>query len=235
MIAGVLLGLAAALAWPPTSSRRWRRLTASTDPARPRRRPDPAWAAAGLAAIGVLMLVSPPWNLGAAPVAALVAGRVVQRLEPAAARRRAEAVRRALPDALDLLAAAMRAGHPAEVALASVAQAVGPPLSGELGAASARLAVGVEPAVVWDRLRRVQGLDVLGRAFALADRSGMPVARLLERAADDARRERSAAAAGVARAVGVRTAAPLGLCFLPAFFLVGVAPTVIGALSGLLP
>lgn len=234
MIPALLLGLATALAWPPTARWRWDRLAAPRDPGR-RRALDPVWAARVLAAVGVLVLVGPPWGLAGAPVAALLVGRVVQRLEPAAVRRRAEAVRRALPDALDLLAAAMRAGHPAEVALASVAGAVGPPLADELGVASSRLAVGVEPSAVWQRLRREPGLDGLGRAFALAERSGMPVARLLERAADDARRERSAAAAGVARAVGVRTAAPLGLCFLPAFFLVGVAPTVIGALSSLLP
>ncbi len=234
MIPALLLGLATALAWPPTARRRWHRLVARRDTRRPTAL-DPVLAARVLAAVGALALVGTPWGLVAAPAAALVAGRAVQRLEPAAVRRRAEAVRRALPDALDLLAAAMRAGHPAEVALASVAAAVGPPLADELGKASARLAVGVEPAAVWRRLRGEPGLDGLGRAFALAERSGMPVARLLERAADDARRERSAAAAGVARAVGVRTAAPLGLCFLPAFFLVGVAPTVIGALSSLLP
>lgn len=234
MIPALLLGLAAALAWPPTARRRWARLVRPRGTG-PRAPIDPVLIARLLAAVGALVLVGTPWGLLAAPVAALVAGRVVQRLEPAAVRRRAEAVRRALPDALDLLAAAMRAGHPAEVALASVAASVGPPLADELGVASSRLGVGVEPSVVWQRLRQEPGLDGLGRAFALAERSGMPVARLLERAADDARRERSAAAAGVARAVGVRTAAPLGLCFLPAFFLVGVAPTVIGALSGLLP
>ncbi|TCI96864.1 type II secretion system F family protein [Aeromicrobium sp. IC_218] len=234
MIPALLLGLAAALSWPPTARRRWARL-ARPDDLGWRASVDPVLVARLLAAVGALVLLGTPWGLLAAPVAALVAGRMVHRLEPAAVRRRAEAVRRTLPDALDLLAAAMRAGHPAEVALASVAASVGPPLADELGVASSRLAVGVEPSAVWQRLRQEPGLDGLGRAFALAERSGMPVARLLERAADDARRERSAAAAGVARAVGVRTAAPLGLCFLPAFFLVGVAPTVIGALSGLLP
>ncbi len=233
MSAVLLLAVAAALWWPPTPARRWRRLSAVGRPAA--RRVEPVWVARALAPVAVLALVGLPWGLVAAPVASVVAGRVVRGLEPAAARRRAEALRRQLPDALDLLAAAMRAGHPAERALASVASAVGPPLAAELGAAASRLAVGVEPAAVWDRMRGESALDVVGRAFALAERSGMPVARLLERAADDARRERSAAAAGVARAVGVRTAAPLGLCFLPAFFLVGVVPTVIGAMSSLLP
>ena len=31
-----------------------------------------------------------------------------------------------------------------------------------------------------------------------------------------------------ARALGVRSAGPLGLCFLPAFVLIGIVPLVIG-------
>ena len=34
-----------------------------------------------------------------------------------------------------------------------------------------------------------------------------------------------------ARSLGVRTAAPLGLCFMPAFIVLGVVPTVIGTFS----
>jgi hypothetical protein len=37
-----------------------------------------------------------------------------------------------------------------------------------------------------------------------------------------------------ARAVAVRAAAPLGLCFLPAFVLLGVVPTVLGLARGVL-
>jgi hypothetical protein len=36
------------------------------------------------------------------------------------------------------------------------------------------------------------------------------------------------AATEAARSAGVRAVAPLGLCFLPAFVLVGVVPTVVG-------
>ena len=34
---------------------------------------------------------------------------------------------------------------------------------------------------------------------------------------------------------GVRTALPLGLCFLPAFVLIGIVPVVAGLVRGLLP
>jgi hypothetical protein len=36
-----------------------------------------------------------------------------------------------------------------------------------------------------------------------------------------------------ARTVGVRAAGPLGLCFLPAFMLVGIVPTVVGGFAHL--
>ncbi|MPZ96075.1 MAG: type II secretion system protein, partial [Propionibacteriales bacterium] len=35
------------------------------------------------------------------------------------------------------------------------------------------------------------------------------------------------------RSVGVRAAAPLGLCFLPAFVLIGIVPAIAGAFAAL--
>ena len=73
----------------------------------------------------------------------------------------------------------------------------------------------------------------LGRAFRRAATSGMPVARVVASVADEMRRERRAARRERSRRVGVRTAAPLGACFLPAFFLVGIVPTIIGVVGTL--
>ena len=55
----------------------------------------------------------------------------------------------------------------------------------------------------------------------------MPVAQVISGVADDLRRERRAARRERSRKVAVRTAAPLGACFLPAFFLIGIVPTII--------
>ena len=52
-------------------------------------------------------------------------------------------------------------------------------------------------------------------------------------AAEELRREARADARRRGRAVGVRTAAPLGLCFLPAFFCIGILPTLLAVLGGL--
>ena len=52
-------------------------------------------------------------------------------------------------------------------------------------------------------------------------------------AADELREQRRASARERARSVGVKTAAPLGLCFLPAFVLIGIVPTIISAFQGI--
>ena len=70
--------------------------------------------------------------------------------------------------------------------------------------------------------------------LGLATRAGAPVAELLR--AEAFRLRRSARAAGEARAatLGVRLMLPLGLCVLPAFVLLGVAPLMISVITGTL-
>jgi hypothetical protein len=51
---------------------------------------------------------------------------------------------------------------------------------------------------------------------------------MLQRVAEDARDAARWDAQARARALGARAAAPLGLCFLPAFVLVGIVPVVAG-------
>lgn len=69
---------------------------------------------------------------------------------------------------------------------------------------------------------------------ALAERAGAPVAELLR--AESFRVRRAARSAGAARAaaLGVRLMLPLGLCVLPAFVLLGVAPLMISVVAGTL-
>jgi pilus assembly protein TadC len=49
---------------------------------------------------------------------------------------------------------------------------------------------------------------------------------VLLRVAEDLRATRRAALDQAAKAVGVKAVAPLGLCFLPAFMLLGIVPLV---------
>lgn len=155
------------------------------------------------------------------------------RLESPSVAREREQMARDLPLTIDLLAACAEVGLPVQAALGPIAQAVGGPLAVRLDNVSARLALGASPLEEWTRLARDQQLAGLGRTMVRAHRSGAPVAQGLNRLAVDRRRERRTQAQVNARAVGVKVAAPLAACFLPAFMLIGVVPTVVGGFTHL--
>lgn len=73
--------------------------------------------------------------------------------------------------------------------------------------------------------------DATERVLALSQRAGVPAVDLLRQdAADERRRTRTAARVGAARLSG-RLLLPLGICTLPAFFLLGVAPMMLSILT----
>src|SRR5699024_4662607 len=144
-----------------------------------------------------------------AVVAGVVVHRWVGRLESVDQRRRRQRFQRDLPFTLDLTVAALRAGRPPAAALAAAGSAVGGPLGDELERICARLSLGTDPLQVWRTVSHQPGLEPLGRAFGRAVRSGAPVTDVLDRCVEDLRAERRSQAQRAARAVGVRTAAPL--------------------------
>lgn len=79
-----------------------------------------------------------------------------------------------------------------------------------------------------------EALTALQRALWIAEQTGAPVAALLVSAAGELRRRRRRAAALAAARLGVRAVAPLGLCTLPAFALLAVAPVLLSLGRGLL-
>ncbi|MGX5680868.1 type II secretion system F family protein [Schumannella luteola] len=79
------------------------------------------------------------------------------------------------------------------------------------------------------------GTDARARAAVeLSRRAGVPVAELLRAEADEARRDARAHAQRAAAALSVRLLVPLGVCVLPAFLVLGVAPLMIAVLSSTL-
>jgi hypothetical protein len=92
--------------------------------------------------------------------------------------------------------------------------------------ASARLALGTDPELVWQGWSHQDGLEQLGRAFRRAHATGAGIASTVARLADDLAEQARADVERRARGVGVKAAVPLGVCFLPAFVLVGVVPMV---------
>ena len=65
----------------------------------------------------------------------------------------------------------------------------------------------------------------------LSRRAGVPAGELLRSEAEEARRIARAAAAANASVLGVRLMLPLGLCILPAFMLLGVAPLLLAVIT----
>lgn len=144
-------------------------------------------------------------------------------------RRHDREVVRELPLALDLLAACLAGGAPPHAALAAVADALEGPCGQRLAAVAARLAVGTPAAEAWTALGADRGpAGAAARAMARAAVGGAPVAAAVHRVAAQARQEAAARAERAARRAGVLAVGPLGLCFLPAFLLLGVVPAVIG-------
>lgn len=132
-----------------------------------------------------------------------------------------------LPLAADLLAAALRAGATPDMAAMVVGDSF-PGLLGErLAKVSRALQLGMTPGEAWDRLSDVPGADRIIRAAVFSAENGTGLAWALERLGDDLRMTRQLEAESAARRMGILGVVPLGLCFLPAFLLTGVAPVVI--------
>ncbi|MFL6088997.1 MAG: type II secretion system F family protein [Aeromicrobium sp.] len=131
---------------------------------------------------------------------------------------------------LDLMAAALEAGLAPSGALSAVAAVLAPSEQERLQRAAAMLDVGGEASEVWHHLAQDPVLGPLATALERSERSGAPVAMVVRGLADELRRDDRARRLGAARRVGIRTAVPLGACFLPAFFLVAIVPTVVALL-----
>jgi tight adherence protein B len=89
-----------------------------------------------------------------------------------------------------------------------------------------------------ERARERYGLTDDAAAVApvigLSVRAGVPAAELLRGEAEEARRGARAAARVAASRLAVRLMLPLGVCVLPAFMLLGVAPLLVAILSSTL-
>ncbi|MFG2293503.1 type II secretion system F family protein [Streptomyces sp. NPDC048603] len=141
---------------------------------------------------------------------------------------------RQLPFAADLLAACLAAGAGPVEAAEVVGESLGGPVGEQLALAGAELRLGGEPGVSWGRLAEIPGAAALADCLERAARTGAPSAEPVSRIAGVLRDERSRRATAAAQRAAVLVTAPVGLCFLPAFLAVGVAPVVIGMASALL-
>ncbi|HEY7487692.1 MAG TPA: type II secretion system F family protein [Streptosporangiaceae bacterium] len=183
---------------------------------------------AALAGVACAVLLGGlPGALAGAGVA-LVCARLLSKLEPRAVRKRRARLIADLPVAIDLMAACLRGGSSWAESVEAVATALGGPLGTELRRVAAQIRLGADPVATWMALAAEPAMASLARTAARASDSGSALAPTLARLAQDQRRTARAEASARAQAAGVRAVAPLGLCFLPAFVLIGIVPAIAG-------
>ena len=233
LVAGVAAGVALLLLG------RWSVAPAPTQVRAVARRDEPEQALlrrlrtplVGLAVVAGWTVLGGGIGLAVGLLGGLVGWRVLGRVEsPALARRRAS-LERDLPVAVYLLGAALGAGASPVTATQAVAEALPGPIADELRSTHHRLLLGLDPVTVWSTLEGP--LQPLGRTMVRAHESGSSVRAAVDGLSEDLRLGARARAETLARSVEVRSAAPLGVCFLPAFVLLGVVPMAVGIFSSL--
>lgn len=171
------------------------------------------------------------WAWPLAPVVALSVAVLLGRVEPLAARRRRQLLVLHTPQALELMASCLAAGLPVRGACAVVVDAFDGPVGEDLGRVRASTDLGVSDADAWLELADHPQLGPAAADLARSVESGTLLVTTLRHHAVQARGRREAALTVVARSVGVRSVLPLMTCFIPAFLLLGVVPTVASALA----
>jgi pilus assembly protein TadC len=193
-------------------------------------------AAAGLVPLSTLIEWRgfAPWLLLLPPLAA--AGTVgLGLLEPVATRRRERRLVLDTPVALELLAGCLAAGLPPRGATAAVVEVLEGPVVDDLRSVLLAIDVGLSDAMAWRTLRGHPQLGEAAVDLAQSVESGTRMVETLSYYAREARQRRLAAIEVTAKAIGVRCVLPMMACFLPAFVLLGIVPTVVSAFLHALP
>jgi len=126
---------------------------------------------------------------------------------------------------LDLTGALLSSGVGIEAALDRLAACV--PGAEPLAHVHRSLTAGAPWETAWAGVGDHPELRLFGRQLAFAHATGAPTAELLQTGARQARAEHRQQAEQRAARLGVQMVIPLGICFLPAFVLLGVVPVVL--------
>jgi Flp pilus assembly protein TadB len=221
----VLLGVVAAvLAW-PARPRPGRRLAAVTGGAM--RRPGPARSRVLVPAVLAATVAVLTVGIRAVLVAAVLGAVLVVR--------RARPVSQPdprVPLVVDLLGSCLRAGAPMSLALQAAAEAASGPTRDACLSVAEALASGAPAESAWSAWLANTDLATVARVCLRAAESGAAGAHEIHRVAARLRSQRRAELTNRAKRAATWVVLPLGLCFLPAFVLVGVVPLALGLAAG---
>jgi pilus assembly protein TadC len=165
------------------------------------------------------------------PVLALGGAVGLGWLEPQRAKRRRQQLILDSPQALELMSACLAAGMPVRGANRAVVASFDGPVAEDLGRVQSLVGLGVSDSDAWLTLHDHPQLGAAADDLARSVESGTMLVSSLTLHARVAREARRAALLVRARSVGVRSVLPLMVCFIPAFMLLGVVPTVVSAVS----
>ena len=205
------------------------------DVAKPTRQSSPLLVPLALLVFGVGMTLLLGSVLGVVlgVLAAVAFPRAMRHVEGRSTRARHQRLARQAPDAAELLAATLSSGAPIRRAVGVVTSAIDAPMSEVLDIVASALDLGASVDEAW-ALADPQGLLAeIASGFRRSARSGAPLADVLTGIAGDLRRRHRQSVEAQARVAGVRAIAPLAVCFLPAFLLVGAVPIVASFATGL--
>lgn len=147
-------------------------------------------------------------------------------LEPGATRTARQRRIADAPQALDLLASCLAAGLPVRAALRAVVEVVDGPLGEDLAQVLRLTDLGHDDVSAWRTLARHPQLGPAALDLARSVETGSLLVESLLVHAEVAREDRHGQVEAAARKVGVRSVMPLMVCFIPAFLLIGIVPTV---------
>ncbi|MBD8507259.1 type II secretion system F family protein [Hoyosella sp. G463] len=136
------------------------------------------------------------------------------------------------PLALDLYAACLASGLGPAIAAQAVSRATATRF---FERAAELLGIGIDPSAAWATAASNPAEESFARAAQRSHRTGTQLAAVARNAAQALREEEQHAAIARAEKASVLIAAPLGLCFLPAFLCLGIIPVVIGLATQLAP
>jgi Flp pilus assembly protein TadB len=128
----------------------------------------------------------------------------------------------------DLLAACLRAGLPVPTAVRAIADRIPGDGGAALRATADLLTLGADPAEAWRPVANVPQTAALARSARRTARSGTELAAVALALATEVRVSANDVSEARAQRAGVLIAGPLGLCFLPAFMFLGIAPVIAG-------
>lgn len=208
---------------------RWRQLmVAPAAPTGPAPALRPVWLVVGCSAVGAV-----GWAVGGT-VSGLLAAGLAATAAVGSRRLLAKPPEESDEDGADLagcwelLAACLDAGLP----VAGAVLATATPLTGMAGRGLRRVAglleLGADPLDAWRTVEHRPALAAFARAASRSAGTGSALARVARTECARLRAELADTAQARAERASVLITGPLGLCFLPAFLVLGVAPVVIG-------